>query len=151
MNNFKVNQSRPTSLLVINNIRHGRVAVGPRPAKFVAPKLMSPTILAAGRFQHLLVQRATVHMFPQALAWQLVGTNYPRTTGKSAKPIAVEHAKTLHFPAPPVFDFAPKTDRYSRHAKIQIGQVGQWLAVDVSALNHHSPPTANLLRDRIDL
>jgi len=66
VNQFEVNQPCPASLLVINNIRHSRIAVGPRAGKFIAPELMSSAKLAAGCFQHLPSQRATVDMFPEA-------------------------------------------------------------------------------------
>ncbi|PYL41749.1 MAG: hypothetical protein DMF42_09555 [Verrucomicrobia bacterium] len=74
---------------------------------------MSPEKLAAGCFQHLLSQRATVHVFPKAFARQLVDTNCVCARRGSAKPIAVQHFETLHFPALPVFGLAPKADRYA--------------------------------------
>ena len=52
---------------------------------------------------------------------------------------------------PPVFGFAPKADRYARHAKIQVGQIRQLLAVDVAALDHYSPTATNLLGARANL
>jgi hypothetical protein len=110
---FEVNQPRPISLLVIDNIGHARVAVRPRAAKFIAPKLMNPAIFAPGRFQHLPGQCATVQVVPEAFSRQLVEANGLCSRSKNTKPIAVQHFETLHFPALPVFHLAPKTDRYA--------------------------------------
>jgi len=151
VSDFKVNQPRPASLLVINNIRHGRIAVRPRPGKFIAPELMRPAKLAPGCFQHLPSQCATVHVFPEAFPGQLVEANGFCSRSKNTKPIAVQHFETLHFPALPVFGLAPETNGYARYAKVQIGQIGQLLTVDVAALNHYLPTTTHLLEGRTDL
>ena len=90
-------------------------------------------------------------MIPQAFARQLFFANSSRARGKDAKTIAVQHFETTDFPAPPVVHLAPKTDRYGRHAKIQISEIGQSLTVNIAALDHHSPTTANFLRGRVDL
>jgi len=60
MNNFKVNQSRPVSLPIVDNIAHSCIAVRPRAAEFVAPQLMRLAQLAARCFQHPTRQRAFV-------------------------------------------------------------------------------------------
>jgi hypothetical protein len=147
VDDFEVDQPSPARLLVINNVGRRRIGVRPEIAKFVGPELMGAAKLAASRFQHRPRQCATVHVFPKAFTGQLVGTNGVRARGKGAKPIAVEHLEAARFPALPVFDLAPKTDRYVRQAKVQIGQIGQLLAVNVAALYHYAPATANLLRD----
>jgi hypothetical protein len=61
------------------------------------------------------------------------------------KPIAVEHSETIDLPALPIAYFGPETDRYIRHPKIQIGQIGQLLAVGITVLDHHSPSTTDPL------
>jgi hypothetical protein len=66
VDDFEVDQPRPASLLVINNVGHSRVAVRPPAAKFIAPELVRAEKLAASRFQHLPSQGATVHVFPKA-------------------------------------------------------------------------------------
>jgi hypothetical protein len=52
MNNFKVDQPRPTGLLVIDHIVRGCVAMRPRPAKLIAPELMGASEFVASRFDH---------------------------------------------------------------------------------------------------
>ena len=148
---FEVNQPRTASLLVIDNIAHGRIAVRPRAGKFIAPELMSPVKLAPGCLQHLPSQCATVDVFPKALPRQLVEANGLCSRSKNTKPIAVQHFETRHFPALPVFGLAPETNGYARYAKVQIGQIGQLLTVDVAALNHYLPTTTHLLEGRTDL
>ena len=86
---FEVNQPRTASLLVIDNIAHGRIAVRPRAGKFIAPELMSPVKLAPGCLQHLPSQCATVDVFPKALPRQLVEANGLCSRSKNTKPIAV--------------------------------------------------------------
>src|SRR5438874_6329753 len=151
MDDFKVNQTRPACPLVINDVRRGRVAVRPRAAKLIAPELMSAPEFVRGGFQHPPRQRTAIHMLPNAFSRQFVGTNRVCARSKGAITIAVQHLETADFPPPPVLHLAPKTDRYARHAEIQIGQLGQLFAVDITALDHDSPAPANLLRDRIDL
>ncbi|PYJ77262.1 MAG: hypothetical protein DME69_11095 [Verrucomicrobia bacterium] len=113
VNQFEVNQPRPASLRVINDIRHSRIAVRPGPGKFIAPELMSPVKLASGCFQHLPSQCATVDVFPKAFPRHLVEANGLCSRSENTKPIAVQHFETLHFPALPVFGLAPKTNRYA--------------------------------------
>jgi len=52
MHNFKVDQPRPAGLIVIDHIVRSCVAVRPRPAKLMAPELMSAPEFMAGRFDH---------------------------------------------------------------------------------------------------
>jgi hypothetical protein len=52
MNDFKVDQPRPTGLLVIDHIGGSCVAVRPGPAKLIAPELMSASEFVASRFDH---------------------------------------------------------------------------------------------------
>jgi len=68
MDDFKVNQPRSASPLVINDIRHARVAVRPRAFKFVVPELMSTPNFVRGCFQHLPRERAPTHMIPKAFS-----------------------------------------------------------------------------------
>jgi hypothetical protein len=151
VNDFEVNQPRSASPLVVNDIRRGGVAVRPRAAKLTAPEPMSTAKFVRSRFQHLPRECAAVQMFPKTFTGQLIDANRLCSRSINTKTIAIQHLETLRFPAFPVFDLAPKADRYVRHAKIQIGQVGQLLAVAVALLNDHSPPTTGSLRDRIDL
>ncbi|PYJ29319.1 MAG: hypothetical protein DME90_05690 [Verrucomicrobia bacterium] len=58
MHNFKVDQPRPTGLLVIDHIVRACVAVRPRPAKLIASELMSASEFAASRFHHSPRERA---------------------------------------------------------------------------------------------
>jgi hypothetical protein len=58
VNNFKVDQPRPASLLVIDHIIGSRVAVRPQPAKLIAPELMSAPEFVASRFDHSPCERA---------------------------------------------------------------------------------------------
>src|SRR5437762_10767304 len=110
-----------------------------------APKFPS------NRFQHSPRERAFCQMFPKIFSWYLIGANCLSAGSKSAETIAVEHPKTFYFPTPPVFGLAPKADRYAGHAKIQVGQIRQLLAVDVAALDDHSPPAPDLLGGRANL
>jgi hypothetical protein len=66
VHDLKVNQPRLSSLLVVDNVGHCRVAVRPMPAKLTAPELMRAEKLAACRFQHLPSQGAAVHVLPKA-------------------------------------------------------------------------------------
>jgi len=151
VNDFEVNQPRSASPLVVNDIRRGGVAVRPRAAKLTAPEPVSTAKFVRSRFQHLPRECAAVQIFPKTFTGQLIDANRLCSRSINTKTIAIQHLETLRFPAFPVFDLAPKADRYVRHAKIQIGQVGQLLAVAVALLNDHSPPTTGSLRDRIDL
>jgi len=58
MNNFKVDQPRPASLLVIDHVVRACVSVGPRPAELIAPELMSAPEFVASRLDHLPCERA---------------------------------------------------------------------------------------------
>jgi hypothetical protein len=53
MNKFKIDHTRPASLLIIDNIAHSCIAVGPSAAELVAPELMGPAQFTTRRFQHL--------------------------------------------------------------------------------------------------
>jgi len=64
MHNFKIDHTRPVSLLIIENIAHSCIAVGPPAAKLVAPELMGPAQLAARRLQHLRRERASIQVLP---------------------------------------------------------------------------------------
>jgi len=64
VNDFKVDPPRPASLLIIDNIAHGCIGVGPPTAELVAPELMGPAQLAARGFQHLPRQGASNQVFP---------------------------------------------------------------------------------------
>jgi len=110
---FKVDQPRAVSFLIIHNVLHARIAMRPRAGKLIAPELMSPAIFAGRCFQHLPSQCTTIHVFPQAFTRQLVDANCLSAGITSAKSISVQHFKTLHFPALPVFGVTPKTDRYA--------------------------------------
>jgi hypothetical protein len=90
-------------------------------------------------------------MFPQVFPRQLVGADCFVTGGPGTKMVAIEHFETFHFPWLPLFGFCPETNRYAGHAKIQIRQISQLFAVSIALLDYHTPSTADLLRDRIDL
>ena len=64
MDNFKIDHARPASLLIIENIAHRCIAVGPPAAKLVAPELMDPAQLATRRFQHLPRECASSQVLP---------------------------------------------------------------------------------------
>jgi len=68
MDNFKVNQSRSASPLVVNDIRHARVAVRPRAVKLIVPELMSTPNFVGSCFQHLPRECAPIHMIPEAFS-----------------------------------------------------------------------------------
>ncbi|PYJ46911.1 MAG: hypothetical protein DME85_08170 [Verrucomicrobia bacterium] len=85
---------------------------------------MSTPELMRSRFQHLPRERSPMKVFPETLARQLIDADGVRARCKSTKPIAIKHLKTPDLPSLPVFHLAPKTNRYIRHAKIQIGQIG---------------------------
>ncbi|HEV8618066.1 MAG TPA: hypothetical protein VGQ70_01100 [Candidatus Udaeobacter sp.] len=112
VHDLKVDQPRLASLLVIDNVGHRRVAVRPTPAKLIAPELVPAEKLAARRFQHQLSQGATVHVFPKAFTREFVGADGLCSRRINPKMAAIQHLKTLLFPALPVICFAPKTDRY---------------------------------------
>ncbi|PYK04635.1 MAG: hypothetical protein DME66_09160 [Verrucomicrobia bacterium] len=67
MHDLEIDQPRTVRLLVINHVGHRRIGVGPRCAKFIAPKLMSVAIFAASRFEHALGQRPLFHVVPKTL------------------------------------------------------------------------------------
>jgi hypothetical protein len=112
---------------------------------------MSALQFMSSSFQHLSPECAPMEVFPQAFARQLIDADGVRARCKSAIPIAIKHLKTPNLPSLPVVRFAPKTNRYIRHAKIQIRQIGQLLAMGVAALNYHSPPTPDPLRNGTEL
>lgn len=147
---LEVDEPRPVGHLVIDDIGHGRIRVRPVAAELIAPKLMGAAQLAGGRLEHAPVQCPLSHVVPKAAARQLVGANRARANGKRAKPVAVEHLKTIHFPPLPFFRVAPETDRYVRQAKIQIGRLSNFFAVAIAPFHHYGPAMTELLRDRID-
>jgi hypothetical protein len=112
VNDFEVDQPRPASLLVVNNVGHCRVAMRPPAAKFVAPGLVRAKKLAASRFQHWPSQGVTVHVFPKAFTREFIGADRLRSRRINPKTVAIQHLKTLLLPTLPVFCFAPKTDWY---------------------------------------
>ncbi|PYK92581.1 MAG: hypothetical protein DMF30_02115 [Verrucomicrobia bacterium] len=90
-------------------------------------------------------------MVPKTFAWQLVLDHRPFARGNRAKTMAIKHVETFDLPATPHFDFAQETNRNVPGAKIEIGQIGHLLAVDVAPLQHRWPTLAQFLHDRIDL
>src|SRR5262249_18000329 len=120
MDVFKFENPRSSSSLVVNHIRRCRIAVRPGPAKFVAPELVRPPKLRASRLQHSPCQRAFVQVIPKTFSRHLVEAHCSGARTESAKAVAIKHPKTVQLPASPFFGFAPKPNRYARHAKIQI-------------------------------
>jgi hypothetical protein len=102
VHDLEIDQTRAPGLFVINNVRHRGIAVRPRAVKFITPELMSTVIFTARRFEHALIQRALVHVVPQALARQFVQTNCSRVYDLRTKPIAVQHLEAARLPTPPV-------------------------------------------------
>src|SRR5439155_24973124 len=151
MHNFKVDQPRPTGLLVIDHIVRACVAVRPRPAKHIAPEPMSALEFVASRFDHSPRERPVFQTLPKAFPRQLVGAHSFITGRPGTETIAIEHFETFHFPWLPILGFRPKTNRYAGHAKIQIRQISQLFPVAVAPLDYHAPSTMDLLRDRINL
>jgi len=64
MDDFKVDEPRAAGLLVENNIFHPGVAVGPRPAKLIAPELMSTPQFMCRCFQHLPRECPPIKLLP---------------------------------------------------------------------------------------
>ncbi|PWT86653.1 MAG: hypothetical protein C5B58_01045 [Acidobacteria bacterium] len=60
MNDLEVNESRPASFWVVNDIRRSRVAMRPGTVKFIAPKLMRASKFRSNGFHHPSCQRAVV-------------------------------------------------------------------------------------------
>jgi hypothetical protein len=81
--------------------------------KFVAPKLMRPAKFGSGGFQHSPRERAFIQVLPKAFPGQFLQANRSRSGSGSAKTIAIQHSKTVRFPALPLFGFAPEADRES--------------------------------------
>jgi hypothetical protein len=121
VDNFKVNKSRALAARIVDYILGSAVAVGPATAEMVAPKLMGAAKLSSSGLQHLPAQRS-----------------------------AIQHFKTASFPALPFFYLAPEPNRNIGHAKIEIREIGQLLAVKIAALNDNASPAARFLFDRID-
>jgi hypothetical protein len=67
---------------------------------------------AASRLEHRPRQGVTVHVCPQAFTREFVGADRPCSGTIDPKTVAIQHLKTLHLPALPIFCFAPKTDWY---------------------------------------
>ncbi|HEU5312433.1 MAG TPA: hypothetical protein VFU08_01320 [Candidatus Udaeobacter sp.] len=111
---------------------------------------MSPSEFMGGSFQHLSRKCAPIEVRPQALTRQLIDADGFCAGCKGAKTIAIEHSKTLYLPSLPVVHIAPETDRYPRHAEIQIAQISQLLAVSVAPLNYHSPSPTDPLGNRTE-
>ena len=108
---------------IVENILGCGVAMRPPAAEFIAPKLMGAAKFGRAGLQHLLCQRAAIHVVPKTFALQLLGHHGAGARGIRAKAIAIEHLKTFHLPALPIFHFAPETNRNTGHAKIEIGQI----------------------------
>jgi hypothetical protein len=85
-------------------------------------------------------------MLPKTFTRQLIDANRLCSLRINTRTIAIQHLETPYFPAFPVFDLAPKADRDVRHAKIQIGQVGQLLAVVELIFKESTNVTAALVR-----
>jgi hypothetical protein len=129
MNDFEVNQSGPAGFFVVNDIRRRRIPMRPGAGKFVASKLMRMPKFSSSGFQHPARQGAFVQVVPETFPRQLIEANRSATGSGRPKTIAIEHSETVRLPALPLFGSAPEANRYARHAKIQIGQVGQLFAV----------------------
>jgi hypothetical protein len=151
MHNFKVDQSSPVGLLVIDHVVGSCVAMRPRPAKFMTPELMSASEFVASRFDHSPCERALFQTLPKVFTRQLVGAHRLVTGRPGSKMITIEHFETLHFPASPIFGFRPETNRYAGHSKIQIREISQLFPVAVAAFDHHTPSATDFLGDRINL
>src|SRR4029077_12534123 len=150
MNNFKINQPRASGLLIIDHIVHASIAVRPRSTKLAAPELMGAPEFVSCRLHHLPGERPAIEVVPEALSRKFVGTHSVRSRCISAKTIAVKRVEPFYLPPTPLFDFGPETNRYSSDSKVQIQQFGQLLTVSSAPFNYYSPPTTNLLGDRID-
>ena len=46
--------------------------------------------------------------------------------------VAIQHLEAIDFPSPPIIKLAPKTNRNVSRAKIEVGEIRQSLAVEVS-------------------
>jgi len=147
VHDLEIDQPRTVRLLVINHVGHRRIGVRPRRAKFIAPKLMSAAIFAAGRFEHALVQRPLFHVVPKTLPRQLIQADRACVRHRRVKTIAVQHLETAGFPASPLPHIAQETNRYVRQTKIKIYQIGGALTVNISLLDHDGPAASQLLRD----
>jgi hypothetical protein len=64
MDDFKVNQSCAVTARIVNYILGSAIAVGPAPAKVVAPKLVSAAKLTGCRPQHGSRQRPAIQVLP---------------------------------------------------------------------------------------
>ena len=100
--------------------------------------------------QYLAIQRARLHMLPKALAGQLMERDRSQVRDRGAKPVAVQHPETTHFPAPPFSDVAQEPDRDVRQTQIKIDEIGRAFSVDIASLYNHVAITPPLFRDRVD-
>jgi hypothetical protein len=121
MDNFEVNQLRTIVGRIVKDILARAVAMRPAAAELVTPKLMRPSELGGGSAEHSARYRASGQVFPYTFAWKLFRNNAPRAGSVGAVFVAVEHLKTIHFPAMPLFHLAPETNRNIGHAEKEIG------------------------------
>jgi hypothetical protein len=76
------------------------------------------------RLPSFVSRRAFTQMVPHTFPWQLVGVNAARGGSASMKTIVIQHVETLYFQSLPFFGVHPKPNRYTRHPKVQICQLG---------------------------
>ncbi|PYI91726.1 MAG: hypothetical protein DME97_12600 [Verrucomicrobia bacterium] len=101
--------------------------------------------------QHPAIQCARLHVVPKALARQFIERDRSRVRDRSAKPVAIQHLETTHFPAAPFSHVAQKPDRDAGEAQIEINKIGRASSVDIAALCYDRAISPPLFRDRIDL
>ena len=121
MHNFEVNQPCSAGFILIHNVLHGPVGVGPRPIELGVPKLMRAAELGCRRCHHLSSERACHHVIPKAFPRHFVHANCVFAHGKGAKMVPVQHLKTVDFPTLPIVRFTPEADRYLGQTKEEIG------------------------------
>jgi hypothetical protein len=68
VDDFKINQTRSASVMVVNDVCHARVAMRPRAAKLIAPKLVSTPEFVRSGFQHPPGQPTAIHLLPNAFS-----------------------------------------------------------------------------------
>jgi len=123
----------------------------PAPVELIAPKLVRAVQFPRRRYQHFFGQRAAVHVVPKTFARQFVFNDAALAGRTRPEPVAIEHVERVDFPAPPIVELAPETNRQLGPTELEISHFSDLLARTVATLDHHRSFSADLFRNRIDL
>src|ERR1043166_3712327 len=111
---------------------------------------MGPMELVSGCPKHRQRQSFFVDVVPQTSPRDFIFNDGSRVGRTNTKTVAIEHFETLHLPAPPIFDIALKANGDVPNPKVEVCEMSQLIAMDISMFYENASFVARFFGDRID-